>query len=314
MSSLVCCCRGCIDRGDVDLGLTLAIYNYGFWFNGERGIVVVDEDKPVIAFIDVNGCYSIYARECSGCNTYVERLEWILSVREDLSGFYRLASSDPLLKMFSSRYRGWRPRSTSLWWSLVIGVCQQNASFWQGWRMLYNIVKLYNRRVRVDDEPILPPRPVDVLENPHLLVTAGTGYRSDTIVRIAKAMESGEVNYDRLASRSSIEIESVLKRIKGVGSYTARLSLVLAFRKYDLPPIDRWLKKIIAVVYRVREEDAERTWISRWGRWSGLASLVTTIALDAKPLRKALERIRSGKLVPIDNGSPSPTTLWRILK
>jgi len=84
----------------------------------------------------------------------------------------------------------------------------------------------------------------------------------------------------------------------------------LAFRKYDLPPIDRWLRKIISIPLR----DAEKIWRHKWDKWSGLAALATTIALDAKPLSKALERIKNKQLVPIDKDKPTPLNLWKFYK
>ena len=107
--------------------------------------------------------------------------------------------------------------------------------------------------------------------------------------------------------------ESLLLSVKGVGKYTARLALVLATRKYDLPPIDRWLSRIITTVYNVSEKEAENKWKSIWGEYSGLASVLVTITLDAEPLSKALDRIRQGKLLPKTDNKITPLTLWKHL-
>ena len=308
-------CRGYLDTHNTNLYQTLSIYNYGFWFNGSRGVVIVDDEKPVIALVDTSGGYSIYSGKEIGCRDVVDRLEWMLGLGEDLSGFHSIASSDPLLNIFSREYSGWRVRSTSLWWSLVIGVCQQNTSFWQGWRMLYNIIKFYGRQVASRDNVfLLPPTPRDILASPELLVNTGVGYRASTIVRIARAFTNREISFEKLCDLEATEIEDELKKIKGVGPYTARLAIILSFRRYNLAPIDRWLKKIIAIAYGVDEKRAGDYWVRKWREWSGLAALATTIALDAKPLRKAVERVKTGKTHPIENGSPTPSSLWRILK
>jgi len=315
MNKLKPCIHGKIDTKEVDLYLTLAVYNFGFWFNGVNGFIVLDDVEPIVAEVSISGEYTIYSspRKCS--NEYITKLEWSLGINEDLTLFHELGIKDPLLGEFIRKYRGWRPRSSSLWWALVIGVCQQNASFIQGWRMLYNIIKLYNRRVLVGrTEVLLPPTPSDVVNNRVLLINAGTGYRANTIYNVAKIFVEKELDQEAMVKSSSTVIEDKLKRIKGIGSYTARLSIILAFRKYDLPPIDRWLRKIISIVYDVPLRDAEKIWRHKWGRWSGLAALATTIALDAKPLSKAIERIKNKQLVPIDENKPTPLNLWKFYK
>jgi len=48
----------------------------------------------------------------------------------------------------------------------------------------------------------------------------------------------------------------------------------------------------------------------RFGQWVGLAAIDATIAFDAQPLRRALERLEKGLNKPgVDE--PSPITLWR---
>ena len=315
MNKLKPCIHGKIETEEADMYLTLAVYNFGFWFNGVKGFIILDDIEPVIAEVSISGEYTIYSLTGNCSKEHITRLEWSLGIKEDLTMFYKLGIKDPLLGEFVSKYSGWRPRSSSLWWALVIGVCQQNASFIQGWRMLYNIIKLYNRKVLVGrTKVLLPPTPSDVVNNRTLLINAGTGYRANTIYNVAKIFIEKELDQEAMVKSSSTVIEDKLKGIKGIGSYTARLSIILAFRKYDLPPIDRWLRKIISIVYDVPLRDAEKIWRHKWDKWSGLAALATTIALDAKPLSKALERIKNKQLVPIDKDKPTPLNLWKFYK
>jgi len=303
--------RDAAERG-VDLGVTLSVYNFDFWFDGCRGVVVLDLDDPCVAVVSVDGDYAVYCRHPTDPREAVRRLRWCLGIDEDLGEFLSIARSDELLKGFAARFSGWRLRSSSLWWGLVVGVCQQNASFRQGWSMLRKLIVSYGRRARAgDNEVLLPPRPRDVLENPAVLTEARLGYRASTVVRIAEAFEGGVLSEEKLASLSPEEIEGALRSVKGVGSYTARLAMALGLRVYDLPPVDRWVRALASRAYGVPEREVERFWRGRWGRWSALAVIALTIALDAQPLRKALERLEKGELVPDPSIVPSPLTLWR---
>ena len=297
----------------INLFLTLAVYNFDFWFDGSRGVVVLDEVEPCVAIVSVDGEYSIYCRSSSAsCSDLERQLRKCLGVDEDLNDFFARAARDPLLKAFALRFRGWRLRSTSLWWALVIGVCQQNASFRQGWLMLRRIIEVYGCRARVESSEIpLPPPPELVAKNPNPLRTARVGYRASVIENVARAIASGELRFEDLTRTDPRKAEARLRELRGVGPYTARLALALGARVYDLPPIDRWVKAIASLAYGVDERSVESVWIARWGKWSALAVLALTIALDAEPLRKAIERVERGLLEPREDLVPSPLNLWR---
>ncbi len=299
---------------ELDLFRILSVYTLHHWFDGYRARLVLDLEKPIVAIVDVDGRAEIYASSCNGINIYAAKLRWILGFEENLSEFHSIAMHDPLLSRFATEWRGWRLRGCDLWWALVVGVCQQNASFKQGWSMLLNIVNLYGRAVELDGfgRVVLPPRPEDIAKDPSKLVEARVGYRAQTIAGIARAfVEKSIPSVEELKKMNSSEIETLLRRLKGVGNYTARLAMALALRRYDLPPIDRWLKTIVSRVYGVEERYAENKWVEIWGRWSGLASIALTIALDAAPLREALARIERGELLPKMSDEPSPATLWK---
>lgn len=296
----------------VDLFKTLSVYNFGFWFDGREAKLVLDAELPAVAVVSVSGAARIYAPPGSDVASLEERLLHALGLREDLGPFYARASADPLLSAFAREWRGWRLRGCDLWWALVTAVCQQNASFRQGWGMLAKLVALYGRGVELEGRGWvpLPPTPRDVLADPGKLRGAGLGYRSATVLRVAEAVESGALpSRELLAAEPAERAEAALRSVKGVGSYTARLALALALRRYELPPVDRWVRALAAKAYGVGEEAVEAEWRRRWGGWSALAVVALTVALDAAPLSKALARLESGRLLP-EPGAGGPAELW----
>ena len=178
--------------------------------------------------------------------------------------------------------------------------------------MFYNFIRVFGKRVVVEDvETYVPPSPSNINENSiDMLLGAGLGYRAKTVVALAKLFtEKRHLNGFDVGSG---ELEEELLSIRGVGEYTSRLVLALSLRDYSKPPIDRWLRRIVSEVYRVDEKSVERVYTRVWGRWSALAALYTTVALDAEPLTRALERVRTGQLRP-DPSKISPLTLWKHL-
>lgn len=304
------CEAGKLEENEVDYWLVGSVYNLCFWVKGNRLYIYLPVSNTSVAVVDSAGNYEIYSESCEGAGDLERVLRYTMGVYEDLGDFHRRALTDPLLSDFARVYRGWRLRSTSLWWSLVTATCQQNASFKQGWRILHDIVRVYGKRVLVGGEEILrPPTPLEVLSDPEKLFATGAGFRAKTIINIAKALVNGVVEPLYVEKAPVTDAEKTLRSIGGVGPYTARLALALSTRRYELPPIDKWLRRIVSAVYNVDERYVEELWVEKWGKWSALASIAVTITLDAEPLTNALERIRRRELLPKPGFWPSPVNM-----
>ncbi|OYT53589.1 MAG: hypothetical protein B6U76_08340, partial [Desulfurococcales archaeon ex4484_217_2] len=272
---------------DYDFKLTAATYNFSWYFNGKELLIPLSYEEPVVALVKEESKKQLQARILStkreiDIGNYLAKIKFVLGIEEDLKEFYDIWAKDKLFRKSLRILKGIHLRATSLWNALLIGICQQNASFKQGWRMLALVYKILGKKVAIErwGTTYLPPSPRDILSNINLLKACKLGYRASTVVNVAKAFANNVLSEDK----SSEYVEEDLVKVKGVGSYTARLALVFAARKYERPPIDRWLRKIISVVYKVPERLAEETWVKIWGKWGGLSSVMTTIILDAETL------------------------------
>ena len=289
--------RAVVDLGDVDFHLTASMYNLPQMYDGERLILVEGPSLIIVLRPVEDGVSAVAYGEAVTRDELVEMVAWRLGLWENYSDLYARAINDPILREVPTALRGWRLRSAPLWWSLVIAVAQQNASFRQGWRSLCCLVKLFGRGVELEDGDVavVPPQPSDVIKLGNELKRCGLGYRVDTLIRIAEAYTSGENPLS----------------VKGVGQYTARLASLLAYRTYSDPPIDRWVIRLVSETYGVDagHRSVEEFLKARYGEWAGLAVLLYTIVLDAEPISKALNRVRRGDVRPVIE--PSPATIWK---
>lgn len=239
-----------------------------------------------------------------------EFVQWALGLNEDLTGFYNVIEDDAILREVPRSLQGMRMRTTGFWNALLIAICQQNTSFIQGWSMLCRIYKLFGMKVKLNGiKSILPLSPRDFLtsEAEAKLREAKVGYRAKTIMHAASMIEKGY--FEHLERLKDEEAEEKLKEIKGVGSYTARLTLVLSQRRYSLLPLDRWLKRLAEEIYKLKNVEEELK--ARWKEWCGLAVFFTTVVLDAEVLSKALRRALNGDVKPsCQYEKLSPLTLW----
>lgn len=300
-------------REQFNFHLTASCYNFNWWFNGTKCIIPSLSSPSLVAIIHYRDGYlvaEVYGAKRANVEDVANYVEYALGLHEDLKEFYEVAKHDPILCEVPTSLQGMRMRATDLWNALLIAICQQNASFLQGWRMLCRIYKVMGTRVELNGiTTIIPPSPEDLVAEGarDLLKKAGVGYRAETLIRVAMAIKRDFL--DQLKDLKDDEAESMLKEIKGVGSYSARLALILSQRRYGLLPLDRWLKRLAEEVYGLR--DVEEGLKAKWGRWCGLATFFTTVVLDAEVLRKALKRALNGDVKPrLSHKSLSPLTLW----
>jgi len=284
-----------------DWRATLATYSFGWQYDGSRGYIwlcnhCIARIEPLDDYANV----SIYCGLNDRCwEQAIEELEDVLGIHEDLSEYIGLGKSDPLVGGLLEVMPGLHLRRASIWYAFLVAVCQQNASFRQGWGMLHRLHLIVSDRLIIDDTVFLePPKPANL--NEEVLREARLGYRASTVLgalqKQAHSLSCDSV--DRLAD------------IRGVGPYTLNLVRVLACRDYSALPLDRWLKQLAAEAYNVELSSVSGELNKRFGRWVGLAAIHTTIAFDAEPLKRALERLKRGANKP-GLVEPSPLTLWK---
>lgn len=296
-----------------NLHLTASAYNFSWYYDGHCLHLPVTTSPPTVAVIVEEGKW--LRASCRGEGLSKEEFEEVirhrLGVDEDLSEFHSMALDDPLLWAVPRRLRGMRLRASSAWASFIAALCQQNASFRQGWSMVHRVLKELGSWVEVNGRPIpLPPPPIKVASaGLDGLKRMGLGFRSSALFNAAcKLVERG------LDEPSTSELKRLIE-VRGVGSYTVRVAQLFSARLYEEPPVDRWLTKVAAEAYHVAFrgiKEAENFIKARWRRWAGLFAFFTTIVTDAEPGAAALERVRKGLLEPSPLASkPTPMTLWR---
>jgi N-glycosylase/DNA lyase len=288
---------------DFDFEATASTYSFGWMYDGFSlklelcpGAVAVLE-----SFRENWLVMRVYAGPGSSC--WEERVDFVeeaIGAWEDLSDYILLGRADPLVGGVIDAFPGLRLRETSLWNAFLIAVCQQNASFKQGWGMLYRLYRNASRRLIAPGIGVFleTPRPEKLSYS--VLRGSGFGYRARTVMEAIRK---------RVYEKDCSEVDE-LRDVKGVGSYTLALVRLLACRDYSALPLDRWLRRLASEAYGVEEHMVASELRRRFGNFVGLAAWHTTIAFDAEPISRALKRLREGKNRP-GLVEPSPMSLWR---
>lgn len=98
------------------------------------------------------------------------------------------------------------------------------------------------------------------------------GFRDKYLVGIIKSISSGELDIEKIYEMSSNDAINYLMNFKGIGMKVASCILLFAYQKFDVYPVDTWVKKFMFENYGIEGEINIRKYASETYReYSGLA-------------------------------------------
>ncbi len=100
------------------------------------------------------------------------------------------------------------------------------------------------------------------------------GFRAPYIIDAVTKVMSCEVDLDAVYNMPVDEGRNMLKKIKGVGNKVADCVLLFAYSKYDVFPVDVWVKRIMELFYseEISEAGGIDSFIHRYfGKQAGFA-------------------------------------------
>ena len=151
---------------DFSFELMASAYSFSWYFDGFKLTIPIGRGELTIAVVRKEDGkklrITLFSQNKVDCiDILFEKVEDIIGINEDLKDFHKIWRRDPLLSQSYDFLRGFRLRKTGLWNALLIGVCQQNASFRQGWNILALIYKNLGLKVEIEGgkTTIVPPSP-----------------------------------------------------------------------------------------------------------------------------------------------------------
>ncbi len=98
------------------------------------------------------------------------------------------------------------------------------------------------------------------------------GFRDKYLYEIIKSIDSNDLDIDKIYSMNSEDALNYLMSFKGIGNKVASCILLFAYQKFDVYPIDTWVKKFMHDDYNIDGEKNIKKFTSETYReYSGLA-------------------------------------------
>ncbi len=199
--------------------------------------VRVAQTQPAILTVTIEGCAS--SGEHTRAFAIVQR---ILGVERKLSHFYRAAKGIPWLWPLAVRMHGVKPpRYPTLWEACVNAIVFQQVSLIAASSILRRIILTLGvpSKYRVIPLHAFPSAKSLLIANDDILLAAGlSANKLATLRRVADALLSGSLDEATLEERASPDAAMMLRRIKGIGPWTATVILLRGLGRLDVFPMN----------------------------------------------------------------------------
>ncbi len=112
-------------------------------------------------------------------------------------------------------------------------------------KVVNNIAYTYGKKVVFDDKDYyLFPSALDMKScTKEVLRNLKAGFRDEYVYDVVNRILSGEFNLDNIENMDSYSALEYLKTNKGIGDKVASCILLFAYSRFDVYPIDTWVKK-----------------------------------------------------------------------
>ena len=265
--------------------------------NGRYWQVLRVQNNLVLATITTSGTVDApeltVALQAPAPLTLIEtsRIEEIVSslfnLEVDLAAFYDEVKDDPVLSRLTAKLRGLKsPTTPTVFEALVDSIIEQQIALNVAHRLEQNVIKTFGDTFELNGKVYYAfPTPNAIAAAPvEQLRACGLSTRkAEYIHGIATSLVEGELDLEHFkAYEDPNEIITGMMKIRGIGRWTAELTMLRGMQRLDaLPADDLGLRRHIAHFYchdRPISGTEARRIAERWGRWKGLAAYYVLMA------------------------------------
>jgi DNA-3-methyladenine glycosylase II len=205
----------------------------------------------------------------------------------DLTSFYKEARNDAMMKRVTSRLFGLKcPTTQFAFEALVDSIVEQQISLKVANTFERRIIKKWGDCLKLGDEVFYAyptPKNLATATQEDLRSVGLSERKAEYIRNIASIITAGKLNLETLKTSKNVnDIIEELDKIKGVGVWTAELTMLRGMSRLEaLPADDLGLRRTISHYYcsgkPILSFEARKI-AENWGKWKGLAAYYLIIA------------------------------------
>jgi len=212
---------------------------------------------------------------------------FIFNLGFDLCSFYKDVENDFAIHRITQQLYGLKnPTTPTVFESLVDSIVEQQISIKVAHTIEQRLAKKFGETLTIDDNTYFAyPTPQNIAgASISEIQQVGLSMRkAEYIQNAAKLIAEGKLDLEQLKNNPKPEqIIAELDEVRGIGVWTAELTMLRGMQKLDaLPADDFGIRRVISTYYCGGKpiKTAEAREIAKaWGRWKGLAAYYLIIA------------------------------------
>jgi 3-methyladenine DNA glycosylase/8-oxoguanine DNA glycosylase len=240
--------------------------------------VTLEDGRALTIRLRAAGCAQV-AVAAAGQPTAAERprllalARHLLSLDEDLSGFYALAAADPTLA-WAAAGAGRMLRGPTVFEDVIKTICTTNCSWSATVRMVSCIVAELGEPAPGGRRAFPKPAAMAGAGEAFYREVARAGYRCGYLTRLAAEVAEGSLDLEQLRDPDlpDAEVTRRLLALPGVGPYAAAHVMLVSLGRYRQLILDSWTRPTYARLTgrKATDKSIERRF-RNYGSYAGLA-------------------------------------------
>jgi DNA-3-methyladenine glycosylase II len=222
-----------------------------------------------------------------------DALSYIFNLNFDLTTFYNEVQSDPIMHKITHQLCGFKfPTTVTAFEGLVDAIVEQQISIKVARSIEERLAKQFGNKLEINGETYSVFPTAQTLTDASIsdIQKCGLSQRkAEYIHNASRCIIDGGLNLEAMKNNpDSADIIRVLDELKGIGPWTAELTLFRGMQRWDVLPADDFgIRRVISTYYfggtPIKAVDARKT-AQIWGTWQGLAAFYLILA-EAKGIR-----------------------------
>lgn len=243
------------------------------WKSIDGGYIGVVSGKIVLIYPQSSDTFDIY--NCSP-DEFKKFFYWYFDLDKDYDSILKeLSAHDQILKKAVEKYRGMRLLNQEPFECMISFIISQNNNIKRIQMLVERLCQVYGKKVEYRGISSWTFPEIDDLKDvsSEELKALGLGYRAEYIKDAVDKLQAGKINFETLFLFKSDQARKALKMIKGIGDKVADCILLYSLQKYDVFPVDVWIRRALKEYYGIENTKQLKQFIKSLGDLAGYAQL-----------------------------------------
>lgn len=203
-----------------------------------------------------------------------------------LKHFYEDMNNDELMKKLIKKLWGLNsPTTQTFFEAMVISIIEQQISLKAAHNITNRMIKKFGDKLKIENQTYYGfPTPETFIKiDKEDLRRCGLSFRkSEYVIGFSECIVNNKIILDKFNDMETSDIIQELIKIRGIGFWTAELSVLRGMHRLDaLPSDDVGIRRVVSHYYNNDQpisSDELGIIANLWGKWGGLAAFYLIIA------------------------------------